>query len=225
LYFDQNFKVVYGILAPMATAGVFNSSFQTWNITNLGAGAFATLKLQLFTTGTGERKIVARSISQSPIDPDSQPSGDLLINCNPTQDDEVVWIINAGQNSLQTGDRLDDIGVLNIEQIADYTLFPNPAGEVVFIKMSPPPSDRVTQTYPITTITLLNQLGKVEKIQEFSVAPSVGVTQNHPDTHPEVDAEIHEFSLQDVSNGVYFVKIETAGQRTVVKKLVVSRMY
>jgi hypothetical protein len=31
--------------------------------------------------------------------------------------------------------------------------------------------------------------------------------------------------LQDVSNGVYFMQIETDGKRAVVKKLVVSRMY
>jgi HYR domain/GEVED domain/Secretion system C-terminal sorting domain len=94
--------------------------------------------------------------------------------------------------------------------LGDYTLFPNPASDVVYIKMSTPTSDGVTQSRPVTTVKLLNQLGKVDKVQEFS---SIN------------EEEIYEFSLQDISNGVYFMQIETAGKRAVVKKLVVSRMY
>jgi hypothetical protein len=94
--------------------------------------------------------------------------------------------------------------------LGDYNLFPNPASDVVYIKMNTLISDDVTQSHPVTTIKLLNQLGKVEKVQEFS---SIN------------EDEIHEFSLQGISNGVYFMQIETAGKRAVVKKLVVSRMY
>jgi hypothetical protein len=94
--------------------------------------------------------------------------------------------------------------------LSDYTLFPNPATEMVYIKMNTPPNDGLTQIRPVTTIKLLNQLGKVEKMQEFSSINEEG---------------IHEVSLQYISNGVYFMQIETAGKRAVVKKLVVSRMY
>jgi hypothetical protein len=117
-------------------------------------------------------------------------------------------------NNLQSGtSRADAEDLTTFEKLSnldDYDLFPNPATEMVYIKMSTPPSDGVTQSHPITTIKLLNQLGKVEKVQEFS---SIN------------EEEIHEFSLQDISNGVYFMQIETAGKRAVVKKLVVSRMY
>jgi hypothetical protein len=88
-----------------------------------------------------------------------------------------------------------------------YTLFPNPAGEVVFVKT---PDNQL-----VTRATLLNQMGLVEKIQEFTPT-----TNTNNET-----GSIHKFPLLGVSNGVYFMKIETAGQRTVVRKLVVSRMY
>jgi hypothetical protein len=213
--FDNVFKLVYAGIPAAPTAGNYNYVTQDWTINNLAAGQQGVLTLKLFSTGTGEKKVIAFAKTQSPNDPDSQPAANPPANCAPTQDDEAVWTINQGQQLLASGVRAEDSDeeILFFEKIgflSDYTLFPNPATEMVYIKMNTLPSDGVTQIHAATTIKLLNQLGKVEKLQEFS---SIN------------EDEIHEFSLQDVSNGVYFMQIETAGKRAVVKKLVVSRMY
>jgi hypothetical protein len=113
--------------------------------------------------------------------------------------------------SLQTGTAREnaDINQFNLENIADYTLFPNPAGESVSILFS----DEVTksQTITPTNLTFINQLGK-------------------PVYQRTIDADILEnrvlqVDLSGFSNGLYLVKIETVGQRAVVKRLMVSRMY
>jgi Secretion system C-terminal sorting domain/Domain of unknown function DUF11/Concanavalin A-like lectin/glucanases superfamily len=213
--FDNVFKLVYAGIPAAPTAGTYNYVTQDWTINNLAAGQQGVLTLKLFATGTGEKKVIAFVKTQSPNDPDSQPAANPPANCAPTQDDEAVWTINQGQQLLASGVRAEDSDeeILFFEKIgflSDYTLFPNPATEMVYIKMNTLPSDGVTQIHAATTIKLLNQLGKVEKLQEFS---SIN------------EDEIHEFSLQDVSNGVYFMQIETDGKRAVVKKLVVSRMY
>jgi hypothetical protein len=88
-------------------------------------------------------------------------------------------------------------------QTPDYQLFPNPAGEEVSVKL--PANDA-----PFT-VTMLNQMGVVVGTPLKSV--------------PNETANIHEISLKDIDNGVYFLKIETEGQRTQVRRLVVSRMY
>jgi hypothetical protein len=209
--FNSNFKLVYAGTPNAPTIGSYEFIAQKWTINNLAAGQQGTLILKLFATGTSEKKVIAFAISQSPNDTDSQPNINAPANCTPAQDDEAAWTINLGQQLLTSGVRSEDLSTSEtFTNLNDFDLFPNPASEVVYIKMSSPTNDKATQSNPITKVTLLNQLGKVEKAQEFST--------NNED-------EIQEFSLQDVANGVYFVRIETAGQRTVIKKLVVSRMY
>jgi uncharacterized repeat protein (TIGR01451 family) len=205
--FSNTFGLVFAGAPGQPTSGSFNAVSQDWSLTNLAAGQMSTLTVALFSTGTNERKVVAFASAQSPTDPDSQPSANLA-NCTAAQDDEAVWTVNVGQLSLAAADReAQDLitfeKLSNLEQITDYHLFPNPANEVFYLK---------TPDYQAVKVTILNQMGVVEKIQEFPLALS------------ETD-KFREFSLDGMANGVYFVKIETAGQRTVVKKLVVSRMY
>jgi HYR domain/Secretion system C-terminal sorting domain/Calx-beta domain len=86
----------------------------------------------------------------------------------------------------------------------EYILYPNPAGESVSIKI--PVSDQATN------IQFVNQLG-------------IPIGKQISFLTPNEAASIHEISLQGIDNGMYFLRIETAGQREVVRKLVVSRMY
>jgi hypothetical protein len=44
-------------------------------------------------------------------------------------------------------------------------------------------------------------------------------------TFENIQTPIESMDLSGFNNGQYFVKMETAGQRTQVKRLVVSRMY
>jgi hypothetical protein len=114
------------------------------------------------------------------------------------------YTVNIVQN-LTTGTGRSN--TIDYSEIENYQFFPNPAGESVFVKI--PVSESISK------VSLLNQMGLVEKIQEFTSISRIGN-----------DAEIvYEFTLNEVSNGVYFMKIETAGQRTLVRKLVVNRMY
>jgi uncharacterized repeat protein (TIGR01451 family) len=206
--FSNTFGLVFAGAPGQPTSGSFNAVSQDWSLSNLAAGQMSTLTVALFSTGTNERKVVAFASAQSPTDPDSQPAASLP-NCTAVQDDEAVWTINMGQLALAVGNRssndADLTGFKNLsglDEIADYQLFPNPASEIFYLK---------TPDYQAVKVTVLNQMGVVEKIHEFPLATS------------EAD-KFREFSLEGVSNGVYFVKIETAGLRTVVKKLVVSRM-
>jgi CARDB/HYR domain/Secretion system C-terminal sorting domain/Domain of unknown function DUF11 len=208
--FGQTSGLVYESIPTAPSLGTYNYVTQNWTINNLLPGQSATLTVKLFALTAGQKKISAASLQQSPNDPDSQPSTNDIPNCTPSQDDEAVWTINMGQGLLVQGERDVDEEKTFFEKMSfldAYSVFPNPAGESVFVK--------TPDNQSITKVSLLNQMGKVEKIQEFS--PTIS-TNN-------VVENIQEFPLQDVSNGVYFLKIETAGQRTVVRKLVVSRMY
>jgi hypothetical protein len=209
--FGQTGGLVYESIPTAPSLGTYNYVDQKWTITNLQPGQSATLTVKLFALTGVQKKISAASLQQSPNDPDSQPSVNDIPNCTPTQDDEAIWTINAGQGLvLASGRAIEDLEKTFIEKISfleAYSVFPNPASESVFIK--------TPDNHGVTKITLLNQMGLVEKTQAFS--PTLDVN-NEPEN-------LLEFPLQEVSNGVYFMKIETAGQRTVVRKLVVSRMY
>jgi hypothetical protein len=199
-FFSNTFGLVYAGAPGQPTLGVYNSITQDWTLSNLAAGQSSTFTLALFSTLTGERKVVAFASSQSPTDPDSQPSA-TLANCTPMQDDEALWTINMGQTLLATGIR-QQIAPLDAAQIADFQLFPNPAGEILNIDL--------TQWIGKTgKLIFINQLGKVVFEKTFE----------------NIQTPIESMDLSSFNNGQYFVKMETAGQRTQVKRLVVSRMY
>jgi hypothetical protein len=198
--FSNAFGLVYAGAPGQPSIGNFNSITQDWNISNLAAGQSSTFNLTLFSTGTAERKVVAYASAQSPTDPDSQPSG-TLANCTPTQDDEAVWTINVGQSLLAIGDR-QEIKPLEDTQITDFQLFPNPAVEILNI-------DLTQWMGKAGKLIFINQLGKVVFEKTFE----------------NITTPIETIDLSGFNNGQYFVKMETAGQRTQVKRLVVSRMY
>jgi hypothetical protein len=213
--FVNTFGLVYSGVPGQPTLGSYNYIGQEWTLSNLAAGQSGTLVLTLFSTTTNQRKVAAYSIIQSPTDPDSQPSS-TLPNCVAVQDDEAVWTINAGQAVLVSGGRLDQTGSENLsgqEQVADFQLFPNPAGDMVLVKLSIPKSDGVTQSNPVNTlttkITLFNQLGVKIMDKTFDLDENL----------------IKTIDLSGVSNGQYFVRMEMPGQRTIVKRLLVARMY
>jgi Domain of unknown function DUF11/Secretion system C-terminal sorting domain/CARDB len=216
--FINTFGLVYSGVPGQPTLGSYNYVGQEWTLSNLAAGQSGTLVLTLFSTTTNQRKVAAYSVIQSPTDPDSQPSS-TLPNCTATQDDEAVWTINSGQAVLVGGTRdlTQDSTTFeklsNQEQVADFQLFPNPAGDMVLVKLSIPKSDGVTQSNPNTTlttkITLFNQLGVKIMDKTFDL-----------DENP-----IKTIDLSGVTNGQYFVRMEMPGQRTIVKRLIVGRMY
>jgi hypothetical protein len=208
--FNSGNLLVYASTPTAPTAGTFDFLNQVWTLTNLGAGQSGVLTIRLFTTGTAQKRVVAWTIEQSPADPDSQPSAtpsnQINGNCTAIQDDEAVWTINAGQTLLVAGVRQDQTGFENLSglaaQIADFQLFPNPASEVLNL-------DLTQWMGKSGKLIFINQLGKVVFEKTFE----------------NIQTPIESIDLSSFNNGQYFVKMEMAGQRTQVKRLVVSRMY
>jgi len=194
--FSQATGLVYAGIPAAPTVGAYNYIEQRWAITNLAPGQSGTLIIQLFTLTTAERKVIAFAQSQSPADPDSQP-GTLPANCTPTQDDEAVWTINAGQSALPSATRQSVNGPL---ETADVPIFPNPAGESVFINLER------WQGKP-ASVALYSPLG-------------IRVLEKH---WGEIPLSPVVLDLSGISNGQYFLKMETPGERAVFGKLVVAR--
>jgi len=116
------------------------------------------------------------------------------------------YTVNITQN-LQAEPIVRNTAVTSAD-FADYTLFPNPAGGSVFIKIP-------VLLSPVSII-LFNQIGLLEK----EYAPVVGMAPDNSDN----DIKIIELDLSNVKNGVYFLKIETPGSLPVTKKLVVNKV-
>ncbi len=81
-------------------------------------------------------------------------------------------------------------------------LFPNPAGEEVFILMK-------KWQGKSARLTLFNQLG-------------IQVLEKNVD---KVLGETERLDLSEILNGQYFLKLETPDERAVFGKLVVARLY
>jgi hypothetical protein len=192
-------------VAPASTN--FNSWTGFWNVGTVAAGQTLVLTYTGFTKLATQIPIFSQVKTENPADADSSPGNNTT--GNPTEDDEARVVINV--NFLASGERqLDDINQIDLENMTDYTLFPNPAGESVSILLN----EKATQSHSTTTpstITLLNQLGKpvYQKIIDADI----------------LENRVLQMDLSDFSNGLYFVKMESLGQRTVVKRLIISRMY
>jgi hypothetical protein len=126
--------------------------------------------------------------------------------CGEYEFGEIEYYKVTIAQSLTTGTGGRDLSTFentaNPEQITDYQLFPNPAGEILNI-------DLTQWVGKNGKLIFLNQLGKVVFEKTFE----------------NINTPIETMDLSSFNNGQYFVKMETAGQRTQVKRLVVSRMY
>lgn len=191
--------LVYAATPGQPTLGSYNIVDQLWTVKNLAPGQTGKLTFTLFTLTQAERKVVAFCKSQSPADPDSQPNPAAPANCTPAQDDEAVWIINAGQ----TIDNPDNRSLpKSWDETPDFQLFPNPAGEQVFIDLN-------KWDGRAATISMFNQLGVLvfeKKLDKIGLEPEA-------------------LDLSETMNGAYFLRIETPGQRPFYGKLMVSRTY
>ena len=96
--------------------------------------------------------------------------------------------------------QMSEIVTMRYAQPENYTLYPNPANDVVDIDLSDAQGKAVE-------LSIINTIGKVlltEKIE------SVG-------------APHHRLTLDNIENGQYFLKIQTQGKKVVMKKLVVIK--
>jgi hypothetical protein len=194
-------------IAPASTT--FNSWTGFWNVGTVAAGQTLVLTYTGFTKLATQIPIFSQVKTENPADSDSAPGNNTT--GNPTEDDEAKVVINV--NFLAHGERQEDEEKTFFEKMSfleDYTLFPNPAGESVSILLNEKATQSHSNTTP-STITFLNQLGK--PVYQKTIDSAV------------LENRVLQVDLNDFSNGLYFVKMETEGQRAVVKRLIVSRMY
>ncbi len=197
--FTQASGLVYAGTPPPPSFGTYEQVSQSWEFTNLAPGQIAQLSIPLFTLTAAERKIIAFSYVQSPSDPDSQP-GSGPANCTPTQDDEAVWTINAGQHLLLPSEGREDLNTF--QKSTNLLLYPNPASESVFVSL------KAWQGQP-AIVSLYNPWG-------------VQVLESRFDP---ISASPERLDLSGISGGTYFLKMQTPGERAVFEKLVVARRY
>ena len=191
--FNQASRLVYAGTPPPPSFGTYEQVSQSWEFTNLAPGQTAQLSIPLFTLTAAERKIIAFCYMQSPGDPDSQPGGGPA-NCTPTQDDEAVWTINAGQNLLPPGELRGDL--TTFQKLSNLLVYPNPASELVFVNLE-------GWQGKTAIISLYNQLGVQVLERRFDL----------------ISASPEMLDLSGINGGTYFLKMETPGERAVFEKL------
>ncbi len=197
---DAAFSAVLAFVAQNVPAGTsFNSWTGVWTVGNVAPGQTLNLGYTLFTKSGGAIPVFAQVTAQSPADVDSSPNNNST--GTPAEDDEARTTLNPPGGLLLPGDRKEAV-VPDLSKIADFTLFPNPAGETVTI-------DLQTWQGKAVNILILNQFGKV-------------VFQKQLDRLGE---PLLTLDLSKFLNGQYFVQLDAAGQRSVVRKLAVTRTY
>jgi hypothetical protein len=193
--FDQAFKLVYAGAIAQPTVGSYNGVAQEWTLNNLAAGQTATYTINLFATGTTEKKVIAFAKSQAPTDSDSQPNANAPTNCNPAQDDEAVWTINAGQ-ALVLGNSMQQSST---DAQAENGFFPNPASDAVYLQFAP---------QQMAEVVIMNHLGKIVATKKW-----------------ESTNEMEQLDTSELQNGHYFLRIAVQGERAHTYGLVIARGY
>ena len=102
----------------------------------------------------------------------------------------------AADGSVKTS----EVVKLRYSQPENYTLSPNPASDVLDIDLS----DIQGKAVELTLVSTLGKIIRSEKIES-------------------VDKTHHKMSLENIGNGQYFIKIQAADKRMVIKKLVVIK--
>lgn len=98
--------------APTVSAGSYDTSFQNWTIPSLAAGATATLTFSVFILTEEERTILGQVISATQTDSDSSPNN--MGTCDPSEDDEASFQLNAG-DAPPTGNTPCQLKISNVQ--------------------------------------------------------------------------------------------------------------
>ena len=85
---------------------------------------------------------------------------------------------------------------INYKELSNFSLFPNPATEEVFINVKEFENKEIN-------ITLLNSIGAIIKKETIN----------------KVNTQIYRIDLTNLQSGIYFINIESKGKRTVVRKI------
>jgi Domain of unknown function DUF11/Secretion system C-terminal sorting domain/HYR domain len=190
------FSNVLAYSTHTASIGTYDAWLGVWNVGTLAAGQSHTVTYNAFTKTASSIPFFAQVSAAVQTDGDSQPNNNTT--GTPAQDDEARVNIN-GVQALQSSDPSQ---MTEPELAAAFVLFPNPAAESVQIMMEPYHRKEVT-------IRIMNQLGREISLLQI-------------DDLLTASAEIQ---LTDYQNGIYFVQISSPGQRDLIRKLIVTRMY
>jgi hypothetical protein len=201
LEFQNANKIVYAA-TPVAPAGsTYNQVVQVWNTGTIPAGQTVTLTLQLFTLGAQNYRIMAWTTAQMPADPDSQPSTSPLKSatgtCATAQDDEAV--ITFGPTQLMSSNPNAQFEPL--PDVGRAFLYPNPVKDVLTINLN----DYLDQTD--VTLIMHDAQGQVRFTESID----------------KVVSRLRQIPVHDLSPGWYLVRVQQAGMRERVGRVVVVR--
>jgi PQQ-dependent dehydrogenase (s-GDH family) len=193
---NSTFSAQLAYVSHTVTAGSFNYWDGAFTVGTVNPGQTVTLVYNAFTKVSTPISVFAQVTAQSPADLDSSPNNNTT--SIPVEDDEALLTINRVTLAAGT---VRDLAAIDATNITDFNLFPNPAGESVTLDLTPwEGKTAIVQFY--------NELGLL--VKKHSIL--------------EVNA-LENIDLSDFQNGVYFVTLETKGQRRLTKKLVIARMY
>ena len=198
---DNN--VVYAGLPDAPTSGFYNYYTQVWTLTNLQPAKEETLIFSLFLLTGKELKVVAYCQSQSPNDADSQPAATAPVNCSPLQDDEALWTINAGQ-MLNPAEK--ELAINSLQQI----VYPNPSNGTLFVTTKKP-----------VRVKVYDQTGLLHK--DFIVNNTDSKTPIERQNKEALSPITRQLDVSDMPEGLYFIRIETAGEQAVTRKVMIMR--
>lgn len=86
--------------------------------------------------------------------------------------------------------------------LSDWSVFPNPAQEELFLNLKPFAGKQAT-------IQLINNFGQVVRTENLG----------------ELGGETERLDLKNVENGLYFIQIKVEGKKALQQKIVVERLY
>jgi hypothetical protein len=198
--FQNDNKIVYAA-TPIAPAGsTYNQVVQVWNTGTIPAGQTVTLTLPLFTLGAQNYRVMAWTTAQTPADPDSQPSASPLKSatgtCTTAQDDEAA--ITFGPTQLMSSNPNAQFEPLPDAERA--FLYPNPVKDVLTINLS----DYLDKTD--VTLIVHDAQGQVRYTENID----------------KVVSRLHQISVSDLSPGWYLLRVQQAGMRERVGRVVVN---
>jgi HYR domain/Secretion system C-terminal sorting domain len=122
--FGQAAKLVFAY-----ESAFFDPYNQVLEVNNLLPNTQYDMNLGLYTLTADPRKIIAYVSQQSSTDIDSEPSSSAPAQCQPVQDDEASYTINAVQNLQSSQGTYTEFS-------PEAFIFPNPAHHRLFIQLA-----------------------------------------------------------------------------------------
>jgi Subtilase family/Secretion system C-terminal sorting domain/Domain of unknown function DUF11 len=180
-------------VSHMVNKGTYENWTGYWTIPTLAPGEIANLQVFVFTLSKAETPCFAQITQVAhAADTDSSPNNNS--SGIPLEDDEARIVLNLSSQNLQSA--LAPIALFEPIEVA--SIFPNPATRLISISLQ-------NMQMQDVKISILDLNGQEVSEQKYSAN------------------QAPEYAVMDISqlaNGIYSVRIEATGKRTLVRKMV-----